>query len=373
MDSIPWQGQPFDNESISDYALRISKKIKHDNVVLLGVSFGGVLVQEISKHIKVRKLIIVSSVKSMHELPKKMLLAKTTKLYKFIPTQLASNIDVFAKYADTFKELGVNFNKTINDFSIGLGANVLYSQTEASKRSETNEFEYQNRQGLELSSIFGLQDLGFYSESDFTTNTEGDLVLNDGLPIPNFGAVQPGDIRYADQNDDNIIDQDDRIALGQSSSPWSYGINLNLKYKRFNLFVLGTGQTGALGNKQSGIFRNYYNPNGTDKYSEVVLGRWTPETANTATFPRLSSQENRNNFQTSSFWLYDNSFFRINRAQLTYEFNDALCDKLGVEDFSMNFQGTNLLEIAENKDVRQLNIGGNPQSRTYTFGVRISF
>ena len=270
-------------------------------------------------------------------------------------------------------ELGVNFNKTINDFSIGLGANVLYSQTEASKRSETNEFEYQNRQGLELSSIFGLQDLGFYSESDFTTNTEGDLVLNDGLPIPNFGAVQPGDIRYADQNDDNIIDQDDRIALGQSLSPWSYGINLNLKYKRFNLFVLGTGQTGALGNKQSGAFRNYYNPNGTDKYSEVVLGRWTPETANTATFPRLSSQENRNNFQTSSFWLYDNSFFRINRAQLTYEFNDALCDKLGVEDFSMNFQGTNLLEIAENKDISQLNIGGNPQSRTYTFGVRISF
>jgi len=90
---------PLDNETISDYALRLSKKINHDKIVLLGVSFGGVIVQEISKHIKVKKLIIVSSVKSVHELPKKMLLAKATKAYALVPTQLASKIDVFEKYA----------------------------------------------------------------------------------------------------------------------------------------------------------------------------------------------------------------------------------------------------------------------------------
>jgi len=90
---------PIEDESLSDYALRVSKFIKHENIVLLGVSFGGVLVQEISKFVKVSKLIIVSSVKSMHEIPKHMLLAKTTKAYKLVPTQLASNIDLFAKYA----------------------------------------------------------------------------------------------------------------------------------------------------------------------------------------------------------------------------------------------------------------------------------
>lgn len=90
---------PKDNESISDYALRMCKHIKHDNIVLLGVSFGGVLVQEMSKHVTLRKLIIVSSVKSMNELPKHMLLAKATKAYKLVPTQLASNIDVLEKYA----------------------------------------------------------------------------------------------------------------------------------------------------------------------------------------------------------------------------------------------------------------------------------
>ena len=90
---------PYENESISMYALRMSKLIVHEKIVLLGVSFGGVLVQEISKHITVRKLIIVSSVKSMNELPTHMLLAKKTKAYKLVPTQLASNVDVFAKYA----------------------------------------------------------------------------------------------------------------------------------------------------------------------------------------------------------------------------------------------------------------------------------
>ncbi|ALJ06407.1 alpha/beta hydrolase [Pseudalgibacter alginicilyticus] len=90
---------PFDNESISNYALRMAQKIKEIDVVLIGVSFGGILVQEMSKHIKVRKLIIVSSVKTMHELPKRMKFAKATKAYKLLPTQLVNNMDVLAKYA----------------------------------------------------------------------------------------------------------------------------------------------------------------------------------------------------------------------------------------------------------------------------------
>jgi hypothetical protein len=90
---------PIENESISAYALRMNTNIKHDNIVLIGVSFGGVLVQEMNKLIHVRKLIIISSVKSMHELPKKMLLAKATMAYKLIPLQLVSNIELFAKYS----------------------------------------------------------------------------------------------------------------------------------------------------------------------------------------------------------------------------------------------------------------------------------
>ncbi len=301
------------------------------------------------------------------------------KINTFLQAEYPSFYNVFRPYNNfnqnlyTGFELGMNFNKTFNDFSVGIGANVLYSQTEAIKRSEINEFDYRNRVGRELSSIFGLVDQGFYSEEDFTTDPNGRRVLNAGSPIPRFGSVQPGDIKYVDQNGDGNIDQDDQVEIGQSSSPWTYGINLNLKYKRFNLFVLGTGQTGAHGNKLSGNFNQYYAVDGQDKYSEVVLGRWTPETADTATFPRLSSRTNQNNFRTSTFWLFDTSFFRINRAQITYEFQDAFCNKLGIEDFSVNLSGTNLFEIGKNKDVRQLRIGTAPLSRAYTLGLRMSF
>lgn len=90
---------PIENEPIETYAFRMVQCIKHENPVLLGVSFGGVLVQEMRKHISVKKLIIVSSVKSNKELPKKMRITKTTMAYKLLPTPLVNKLDVLAKYA----------------------------------------------------------------------------------------------------------------------------------------------------------------------------------------------------------------------------------------------------------------------------------
>jgi len=95
---LEWQ-IPEKNETLSAYAQRMCKFIIHDNVVLLGVSFGGMLVQEMSKFIKLKKLFVVSSVKSHHQLPKRLKLLKVTKAYKILPTQLVSNIDLLAKYA----------------------------------------------------------------------------------------------------------------------------------------------------------------------------------------------------------------------------------------------------------------------------------
>lgn len=90
---------PEPKESLESYAKRMIERIEYDNVVLLGVSFGGILVQEMSKHMNLRKLLVVSSVKSKHELPKRMKVMKFTKAYKLLPTQLVANIDVLAKYA----------------------------------------------------------------------------------------------------------------------------------------------------------------------------------------------------------------------------------------------------------------------------------
>lgn len=90
---------PTKQESIESYAKRMIEKIEHENPVLIGVSFGGVLVQEMSKYMNCKKLIIISSVKTRHELPKRMRLAKVSKAYKLLPTKFVSNFESFAKYA----------------------------------------------------------------------------------------------------------------------------------------------------------------------------------------------------------------------------------------------------------------------------------
>ena len=90
---------PNPNESIEGYAKRLAQNVKHENSVLLGVSFGGIMVQEMSKFLTLKKLFVVSSVKCSNELPKRMKIAKKTKAYKLIPTRLLSNVEALARYA----------------------------------------------------------------------------------------------------------------------------------------------------------------------------------------------------------------------------------------------------------------------------------
>jgi pimeloyl-ACP methyl ester carboxylesterase len=96
---------PYYNESIVDYALRFCGEVKHENAVLIGVSFGGIIAQEMSLVCQFKKIIIISSVKNRDELPLHLQLAGKTKAYKLVPTSLfAQNIDLLSKFA---------FNKTI--------------------------------------------------------------------------------------------------------------------------------------------------------------------------------------------------------------------------------------------------------------------
>jgi pimeloyl-ACP methyl ester carboxylesterase len=91
---------PFEEESISEYALRLCSKIKHSNAVLVGVSFGGIVAQEMNLVHNFRKIVIISSVKTRNELPLHLQLAGKTKAYKLLPTSLfAQNIDLLSKYA----------------------------------------------------------------------------------------------------------------------------------------------------------------------------------------------------------------------------------------------------------------------------------
>lgn len=90
---------PNKNETLQSYAKRMAENVKHENAVLVGVSFGGVLVQEMAQFLNLKKLIIVSSVKCNAELPRRLKFAKTTKAYKLLPTGLMQDVELLTKFA----------------------------------------------------------------------------------------------------------------------------------------------------------------------------------------------------------------------------------------------------------------------------------
>ncbi len=96
---LDWLIPLSQNENINHYAKRMCDRISHKDPVLIGVSFGGIMVQEMSKIVPVEKTIIISSVKSKKELPKRLRVAKVTKAYKLFPTKAVTNLEKFAQYA----------------------------------------------------------------------------------------------------------------------------------------------------------------------------------------------------------------------------------------------------------------------------------
>jgi len=98
MHLLEWE-IPLKQESLQAYAKRIAQKVTHENPVLIGVSFGGVLVQEMKAYLQPKKVIIISSVKANTEFPRRFKIAKTTKAYKLIPTQLFENVESLMKFS----------------------------------------------------------------------------------------------------------------------------------------------------------------------------------------------------------------------------------------------------------------------------------
>ncbi|MCZ4318340.1 alpha/beta hydrolase [Aequorivita viscosa] len=90
---------PEEGESLKDYAKRMALRVSENNAILIGVSFGGVVVQEMNSFLSLKKLVIISSVKSKDELPRRMKFASFTKAYKLIPTSLVLQVDDLTKFS----------------------------------------------------------------------------------------------------------------------------------------------------------------------------------------------------------------------------------------------------------------------------------
>ena len=261
-------------------------------------------------------------------------------------------------------DLAVKYKKNFGDFGFEGGLNMTYYTTNASKRDDSNYADtYQYREGKPMDTIWGYECLGFFKD-------QADI---DNSPQQSLGAtVKPGDLKYKDQNGDGIIDSKDQVDLGKGGwygAPLTLGVNLTFKYKNFTLFMLGTGGFGGHGVKNN----SYWWISGEDKYSAVVRNRWTPETAASATYPRLTTQSGANNNTTSDFWIYSTSRFDLAKVQLTYDFPKTIIGNGIVKGLSLYVSGNSLLTIAKERELMEMNVGSAPAARFYNIGAKVSF
>lgn len=98
---LEWMIPDSMDESLDHYVKRLSELIEFPNSILIGVSFGGVIVQELKKYVKPQKVIIISSIKNKYEMPLRMRFAQKTNAHKFLPTTVLSNIEKYEKFAFT--------------------------------------------------------------------------------------------------------------------------------------------------------------------------------------------------------------------------------------------------------------------------------
>ena len=273
-------------------------------------------------------------------------------------------------------DFSITAQKQFGKLYASLGVVGTYLKTNYKKYDELVEYDYQHVEGQPLDAMRGYRCLGFYTANDFNYDVETGKItgLKSELPRPSIGGtIRPGDLKYEDVNGDGSINDKDQVVIGKwgtYGSPFTMGVNLTLKYDNFTLFVVGNGQFGANGMKNNG--NSYYYMSGDAKYSVNARGRWTPETADIATHPRLTTDPNQNNAAPSTFWIYSTNRFNLRKVQLTYDFPQEMFKGKWVKELSVYINGNDLLTIAKERKLLETSIGSAPQTRFYNLGVKVT-
>lgn len=254
----------------------------------------------------------------------------------------------------------LNLHKKVGQVDLSLGF-VGYTKTSKNTQiAETVEYEWQKTEGQRTDALRGYRCLGFFQNAEEVANS---ATINSN--------TKPGDLKYEDVNGDGIIDSKDQVVLGHYGANFNYGINFTAKWNGFTLFLAGTGNCGGMGVKNNSATWCY----GNGKYSDIVLGRWTEETAATATYPRLTSETDGSlNFVTSDFWTYSTTAFYLSKVQLTYDMPSKWFNKVKwLSGISVYLYGTDLLTIAKERKYMETNVGSSPQCRSYNLGFKVKF
>lgn len=263
--------------------------------------------------------------------------------------------EVGAEYGKTFSN-GLTFNLA-GKFTYG--SNQIVEQLEA----PVNE-EYLRKTGLRINQPFGLEAAGFFADALDIASSPEQL----------FSSVSPGDIKYIDQNEDDIINSDDFVAMGYNMTVPEiyYSFSLGLEYKGGGIDALfqGTSHISAWLDTKS-----VYRPlaDNTNISTHYYKNRWTPDNPS-ARYPRLTSEENLNNAQNSSVWLADASYLKLRHCEVYWKFPEKWLKWARMDMLKIYLRGMDLFSI-DKMDVFDPEAIGvyYPVQRSFHLGINVTF
>ena len=220
--------------------------------------------------------------------------------------------------------------------------------------------------GFPIGYFYGYKVIGVYQSNADVSKS----------PTSTIGTVLPGDLKYADINNDGKITVDDRTIIGNPTPDFTYGGSISFGYKGLDL---GVDVQGVYGNE---IYRSWNQGTFADfNYQENRLNRWTgPGTSN---WEPILNTKRANNYQNSSYWIEDGSFFRIRNVQLGYTFGKSALEKAGVKSLRIYINAQNLAtftnstgytpEIGGSATSFGVDNGTYPVPAIYTAGINLNF
>ncbi|MEP5446743.1 MAG: hypothetical protein ABJP99_20925, partial [Ekhidna sp.] len=223
-------------------------------------------------------------------------------------------------------------------------------------------------------------------EGIFASPEEVAAAADQGFASPEDGV---GRFQYRDITGDGVINDDDRTFIGNPHPDFTYGVNLTMGYKGFDMSAFFQGTQGNEIFNNDKVYTDL--PTFFDANRSVrVLDSWTPDNLD-ATLPALSSSITNNEGTANSFFVEDGSYMRLKNLQIGYTFNEKVSKMMGMDSVRFYLQGTNLFTITgydgvdpelqprflDSGAIDNLTIGVSdnnyPLASIYSLGVNLKF
>lgn len=274
-------------------------------------------------------------------------------------------------------EASAAYNGKAGAFTYTAGAMVAYVKNKIINQSEVPPVnDFNKTTGLALNTPMGLIADGFYDITDF--NADG--TLKAGIPVPSFGAVQPGDLKYKDLDNNNRVDQADITKMGNPDVPsLTYSFNLGVSYKGFDCTALFQGASGNSISTLNGAWVAFVNNTNVYPMAGNAWAYYPDQGIDTragADYPRLTTRANDNNYRSSTFWMKKGNFLRLRNAELGYSLPASALKIVHLDKLRLYVSAVNVITwsyVGKHYDIDPETPTGYPGLKSFNAGITLTF